>query len=142
MSLLSWSDQYLIGNLTIDTEHKELFRLINTFHDHWLENRDRREILQVLNQLVNYTQMHFQHEEAIMQKAEYPKLDEHQQIHEAMVDTIFALQQSFEEKNNHLEIDTMKFVRSWMLEHILENDYLFRDFLSRKSPSEEASTLK
>ena len=37
MALLSCSDEYLIGNLTIDTEHRELFRLINRFHDHWRE---------------------------------------------------------------------------------------------------------
>ena len=35
MALLSWTDQYLIGNDLIDTEHKELFRLINDFHTHW-----------------------------------------------------------------------------------------------------------
>jgi hemerythrin len=142
MALLSWSTQYLIGNNTIDDEHKELFRLINTFHDHWQEKRDRREIVQVLNQLINYTQMHFQHEENIMQQEEYPKLAEHQQIHDSMVETIFKLQQSFEDKNLHFEIDTMKFVKNWMVEHILENDTLFRDFLSRKNTVRETSEEK
>lgn len=32
MALLSWSNQYSIGNDLIDTEHEELFRLINAFH--------------------------------------------------------------------------------------------------------------
>ena len=52
-----------------------------------------------------------------------------------MVETIFKLHQSFTTKNNHLEIDTMKFVKAWLLEHILENDYQFRDFLLRKTPA-------
>ena len=142
MALLSWSTQYLIGNDTIDEEHKELFRLINTFHDHWQEKRDRREVAQVLNQLITYTQMHFQHEESIMQQAEYPKLAEHQKIHDSMVETIFTLQQSFEDKNIHFEMDTMKFVKNWMVGHILENDYLFRDFLSRKNSTGETSATK
>ncbi|MEI7613982.1 MAG: bacteriohemerythrin [Betaproteobacteria bacterium] len=142
MALLSWSTQYLIGNDTIDDEHKELFRLINTFHDHWMEKRDRHEIVQVLNQLIAYAQMHFQHEESIMQQAEYPKLAEHQQIHDSMVETIFTLQQSFEDKDIHFEMDTMKFVKNWMVGHILENDYLFRDFLSRKSSTGETSAKK
>jgi len=139
MALLSWSNQYLIGNFTIDTEHKELFRLINAFHDHWIEKRDHKDIARVLNQLVVYTQMHFQHEEGIMEEAGYPRLEEHQAIHEAMVDTIFKLHQSIETKNSHLEMDTMKFVRAWLVEHILQNDYLFRDFLVRKKSTGETA---
>ena len=61
MALLSWSDQYLIGDLTIDTEHKELFQLVNAFHDNWIEKRNVQDIAKVLNQLVVYVQMHFRH---------------------------------------------------------------------------------
>ena len=136
MALLSWSKQYLIGNDLIDAEHEELFRLINAFHDHWLEKQDRQDIARILNQLVVYAQMHFRHEEVIMQDAGYPTLEQHQQIHEAMVDTIFRLRQSFEDKNIHLEMDTMKFVKAWLVEHILRNDYLFRDFLQRRKNSD------
>jgi hypothetical protein len=44
MTILSWHDQYLIGNSVIDDEHKELFRLINEFHSKWTETRDRQAI--------------------------------------------------------------------------------------------------
>ena len=142
MALLSWSKQYQIGNDLIDNEHEELFRLINAFHDHWLEKRERQTIIPLLNQLVVYAQMHFRHEELIMQGAEYPKLAEHQKIHESMVESIFKLQQSFEDKNTHFEMDTMKFIKSWLVGHILENDYLFRDFLSRKNNADDASAPK
>ena len=73
-----------------------------------------------------------------MSDAGYPKLAEHQQIHEDMIDTIFRLQKSYEEASLRLEMETMKFVKSWLIEHILENDYLFRDFLARKRASAES----
>ncbi len=139
MALLSWSNQYLIGNDLIDTEHQELFRLINDFHSRWLELHNRHDIAKVFNQLVVYAELHFQHEEKIMEDASYPKLAEHQQIHEAMIDTIFQLQKSYEEANLNLEMNTMKFVKSWLVSHILENDYLFRDFLARKKSPDEAA---
>ena len=139
MALLSWSKQYLIGNDLIDTEHEELFRLINDFHSRWSAAHNRQDIAKVFNQLVVYADLHFQHEEKIMDEANYPKLAEHQQIHESMIDTIFRLQKSYEEANLHLEMDTMKFVKSWMVGHILENDYLFRDFLARKKGPEETA---
>ncbi len=132
MTLLSWSDQYLIGNPTIDAEHRELFRLINDFHSHWQERQQRQDIAFVLNRLVSYAQEHFRHEEEIMAAAGYPRLAEHHQVHEHLFDAIFRLHEEYMEQDRHLEQDTMKFVKSWLVEHIINNDYLFRDFLAKK----------
>ena len=140
MALLSWSPQYSIGNDQIDAEHVELFRLVNAFDDHWRENHDPQSIAVLLNQLIAYAEMHFQHEETIMREAEFPKLAEHQKIHEAMVETIFNLRQSFEAQHSHLETNTMKFVKTWLLGHISQNDYLFRDFLARRKAPAEVPT--
>ena len=140
MALLSWSNEYAIGNAQIDGEHQELFRLINAFHDHWLAQHDAQAIAALLSRLIAYTEMHFQHEEAIMGEAGYPRLTEHQGQHEAMVDTIFKLRLAFEQNNARLEMETMKFVKNWLLEHIVRNDYLFRDFLARqKAPDASGS---
>lgn len=140
MALLSWSKQYLIGDDLIDTEHEELFRLINNFHTLWSEARNRNDIAKVLNQLVAYTEMHFRHEEVIMENAGFANLDAHKKVHESMIDTIFALQKSYEEKSLRLEMETMKFVKSWLVDHILLNDYQFRDYLAHKKNSEDPAS--
>lgn len=139
MALLSWSNQYLIGNDLIDAEHEELFTLVNAFHTRWAEAHTRQDIAKILNQLIVYAEMHFRHEEQVMRDTGFPKLEQHQTIHETMIDAIFRLQQSYEDGNLHLEMDTMKFVKAWLVEHILENDYLFRDFLARKNNVESVS---
>ena len=131
MALLSWSNQYLIGNDLIDAEHEELFRLINDFHTLWVEARNRQDIAKILHQLIVYAQMHFQHEEKIMEDAGYQMLAEHQKIHESMIDKIFELHPSYAEGHLRLEIETMKFVKSWLLDHILDHDYRFRNYLAR-----------
>ena len=138
MTLLSWTGEYAIGDDLIDGEHRELFRLVNAFHDAWIERHDQQAIAPLLNQLIAYAETHFQHEEAIMRDAGFPKLAEHQDIHVAMVETIFALRLSFEQSNTRLEMDTLKFIKGWLLEHIIRNDYLFRDFLARRQSSAEA----
>ena len=139
MTLLSWSNQYLIGDDTIDAEHEELFRLINDFHSHWMEAKNRQVIARVFNQLIAYAETHFRDEEAIMEAQGYPRLAEHKQVHEAMVETIFELHRSYMEAHFNLEVSTMKFVKAWLIEHILENDYRFRDFLARKKNSVETA---
>lgn len=139
MTLLSWTNEYAIGDDLIDGEHQELFRLVNAFHDLWVERHDRRTIAPLLNQLIAYAEMHFQHEEAVMRNAGFPKLAEHQQTHVAMVESIFALRLAFEQASTHLEMDTLKFVKSWLLDHIIRSDYLFRDFLARQKSSADAA---
>ena len=140
MTLLSWSNQYLIGDDLIDAEHEELFRLVNDFHTRWLEAHDRQAIARVFNQLIVYAETHFRHEETIMEEHGFSKLAEHKQVHEAMIETIFQLHRSYMEENAHLEVNNMKFVKSWLIDHILENDYRFRDFLARsKSIAESAA---
>lgn len=132
MALLSWSKNYEIGHDLIDNEHEGLFRLVNAFHSAWQENNDRQFIAAVLTKLIAYAEEHFQHEEAVMAEAGYPLLETHHQIHEQMVESIFKLRQAYEKGSLQLEITTMKFVKNWLVEHILENDYQFRDFLNKQ----------
>lgn len=140
MALLSWNNEYSIGNPLIDGEHQELFRLINAFHDHWLAQREAQAIAALLSRLIAYAEMHFQHEEAIMSEAGYPRLAEHHGEHETMVDTIFRLRLAYEQNNGRLEMETMKFVKHWLLEHIVRNDFLFRDFLARQQAATTPGT--
>ena len=83
--------------------------------------------------------MQFQHEEKIMEDAGYQMLAEHQKIHESMIHKIFDLHTSYTERHLRLEIETMKFVKSWILDNILEHDYRFRNYLPRKQDSREAA---
>lgn len=132
MAILSWNEQYLIGQATIDEEHKMLFRLINDFHSHWMEKRDRQDIARVLNRLIQYGEQHFRDEERIMAEEGYPKLAEHRAIHEKLVDEIFKLNEELADKSQLLERDMTKFLKQWLVDHIVYNDYEFRNFLARK----------
>lgn len=132
MALLSWNDQYLIGQATIDEEHKMLFRLINDFHTHWTEQRDRQDIARVLSQLIHYGELHFQDEERIMAQEGYPELESHRLIHEKLIDEIFKLNEELADQSRLLERDMTKFLKQWLVDHIVHNDYEFRNFLLRK----------
>ena len=132
MTILSWHDQYLIGDRTIDDQHKELFRLINDFHTHWVQAREPKEILLLLNKLIQYCEHHFVTEESIMEKEGYPKLERHNHDHEMLTKNIFALNEEFAEKRELASSDVQKFCKHWLVDHIINADYDFRDFLSLK----------
>jgi hemerythrin-like metal-binding protein len=132
MTILSWHDQYIIGDWTIDEQHKMLFKLVNDFHTHWVEARDPKEISVLLNKLISYCEHHFVTEESIMEKEEYPKLEHHRNDHEMLAKTIFALNEQFAARRELASNDVQRFCKHWLVDHIVHSDYEFRDFLALK----------
>jgi len=133
MSWISWKDAYRTGEEAIDRDHKTLFKLINEFHDAFQESRRRRDLLRILNQLVTYAEGHFQREEAIMAAHHYPELESHQQLHEQLYDTIYALNERLQNDPQPLEREAIAFLKNWLGDHILHYDLAFAEFVRQKT---------
>ena len=133
MALLNWNDSYRVGDALIYLEHCRLFDLINNFHFTYMQDRDRRDILQVLNELVRYAEEHFQHEERIMAERGYPELDRHRDIHVELFETLFSLQTKLEKGTIGSDKETVEFLRTWLTDHIAEEDRALGKFLAEAS---------
>ncbi len=133
MALLNWNSRYQIGDAVIDGEYRRLFDLINDFHYNFLSNRDRRDIVKLLNDLVRYAEEHFQHEERIMSERGYPELERHRDIHAGLFETLFALQSKLEQGSLKTEKETVDFLRTWLTDHIAEDDAALGKFLAGSS---------
>ena len=130
MALLNWKRDFLLGNAQVDSDHQHLFDLINSFHYEYIQNRDRAEILRLLNNLVKYCEEHFQREEGMMAEKSYPGLDDHRQIHARLFETIFDLQSKLENASIKMEKETVDFLRHWLTDHIVEHDMAFARYLA------------
>lgn len=131
MALLNWNDDYAVGNARIDADHRHLFDLINEFHYVFILNHDRMEIARVLNNLVKYSEEHFEREEKMMVDHGYPGLEAHREEHAKLFETIFALQTKFEQHAVKMEKETIEFLRHWLIDHIAEHDARFARFLAK-----------
>lgn len=129
MTLLSWKDAYSVGSQEIDDEHRHLFAVINEFYDRHHAGADIAEIEKLLTQLVFYAENHFQHEEKIMAAADYPGLAPHQAEHERLVHNIFTLAADIESGKSTVDQETLTFLKSWLLDHILQHDMEFAEFM-------------
>lgn len=132
MAFLSWREQYRVGVTRIDEEHRYLFDLINAFHDEHRGAADGSALGKILNQLVQYAEQHFRHEEAIMKKNKYPAYTEHCALHEELYFTIFRLSEQLGAGSLRVDIETVRFIRSWLVDHIIQHDLQFADYMARK----------
>jgi len=136
MMPLSWSDALSVGVDEIDDDHKKLILLLNRSIELLKGNGENDEIEAILDELLDYTQYHFQREEKIMEECEYPFLLKHQNVHAMLIKKV---QQFIKEcKQGTLTSDALfEFLGGWLAEHILGMDKIAASYCK-----DAKSTLK
>jgi hemerythrin len=132
MSLLAWKDEFSTGVTQFDNEHKRLIAMINELHAAMLASRSQEVVQEVLKKLVQYTQIHFRHEEEAFAKTGYPDARAHTAQHHKLTEQVMGFVASDRERNAHLSIDVLKFLKQWLLEHIEKNDKAYGSYLNSK----------
>ncbi|MES9993543.1 MAG: bacteriohemerythrin [Candidatus Thiodiazotropha sp.] len=130
MSLMEWADERYGTNVDLcDTQHKELFDLVNALNDAVL-SRDRSMIGKRLDGLVDFVVKHFETEERLMQERGYSGLEHHKQEHDLLVRTCTDIQDKFHTGEMDIEDATMKYIKNWLDHHIPVIDKLYGPALS------------
>lgn len=123
-----WSDSYLLGDPTIDKEHKQLFELTEKLYNC---NDNSDEVSSVLKELIKYTRFHFAHEEQYMRSIDFNLLwgGEHKQLHRDIVE---KLNDHIKEKDaaspKEFAQKLAVFVKNNIVEHILTEDKRMHHF--------------
>lgn len=118
----------LIGVESIDSEHEGLFALINkvlevieTSSEDW-----QSVVVQLLEELRSYANIHFEHEEKYMAQINDPEFSRQKREHQSFVDKINSVDVSVlndDEGKAALE-DLMKYLTKWLYRHIIGSDSL------------------
>jgi len=126
-----WDDSYLLGNELVDTQHRQLFDLVNTLVSSCADGSDTEKVKKTLDFLVNYTVQHFNDEEALQIKCNYPDYKRHKQLHEDFKPVVAELVQRFNEcdSSDQLRIDIKTIVVKWLANHILNEDKKIGEYL-------------
>lgn len=122
MDLIYWRDSYNVGNQKVDEQHKYLVKLINDLF-HALGAKDGDDKLKIIFiELVNYTINHFTGEESLMSAAKYPALFAHKNEHLYFINKIKELKGKFNQGDNKAKLETLNFLKDWLLNHISGTD--------------------
>lgn len=125
MSLFVWSNQYSVGIPGIDEQHRRLFSLINDLHDAMLAGQGTEQLSAVLQELVNYTRVHFADEEEMMRRHRYPAYAAHKAVHDAFAKRAEALLLKQRGGKSHMTLEVMTALKDWLVLHIKGSDQLY-----------------
>jgi len=121
-ALFTWNDSYSVKVALCDQQHKKLFAMINELADAMRMGKGQEVVARTVSELLNYTRTHFQQEEALMQKANYPQLGAHQEMHRKFVADVEALAKETSGGGNTNSIRVLNLLRDWLVNHIQKVD--------------------
>ncbi|NLH95857.1 MAG: hemerythrin family protein [Clostridiaceae bacterium] len=132
-----WRDEYHTGIDAIDKQHRHLLgigaRIFELAQDDEYDRYD--DIMEVLQELKEYTVYHFGYEEELMERYGYERYEPHKFQHFFLTKKI----EKFEEEKHEIDdrqketiLKLAEFISDWVTNHILKEDMLYRDFFRSK----------
>ena len=135
MALFTWNDSYKVNVKLFDSQHKQLFDLINQLHDSMMVGKGKEVMGDVLKSLLTYTKTHFSEEERQLKIQQYPDYERQVKEHEIFVQQIADLQKKHAAGNAAITLTTLNFLRDWLQKHINGEDKKYSSYMNSKGVS-------
>jgi hemerythrin len=126
----AWNPTLDVGHEAMDHEHHLQIGLVSAFVDA-VDQRRAWMARRLIDQLMQYSVVHFGSEELLMEGAAYPERDRHAREHAAFVETIRELQRVFEAGEVDLAAATAVELRASLGAHINEADRRLAEHVRR-----------
>jgi len=144
---LEWQHDWSLGIEIIDRQHRQLAVMFNKIAELYLNNGGQTDSEQRSNQLHEQLNIffdkvceHFNDEEDLMLKANYPGHTEHAREHLMLRAELKQYTRHIEEGLDHINIGTLNSLKDWFISHIISSDKEFADFLQVHSQDEVTSS--
>lgn len=124
--MFEMKDDYLTGIELIDDEHRRLFEIANEayelLHEEFIPDK-YDNIINVVNELKEYTIKHFADEEEYMESIQYKKMFTQKMQHAQFIEKLNEIDlEDIDENQEKTIMDLLEFLTNWLIHHILEMD--------------------
>jgi hemerythrin len=135
MAKFEWDEKLKTGIEEIDAQHRDLIQRIDSLDVAIYGGKDKVELVMMLEYLESYVEKHFQAEEDLMIRIDYPGLADHVKEHREFEMTFKLIKQEYQSKgaNSALARELDRKIVQWFEHHLLEVDAGYVEFLKKKS---------
>ncbi|MDH4319597.1 MAG: bacteriohemerythrin [Desulfobulbaceae bacterium] len=132
MPILAWDRNIILNHPTIDKQHQQLVVLVNDFYEAIRKKEANTAIMELLNGLIEYTELHFKDEQELMRRNGYPDYSAHMGEHRKFVAHVVDCRKRISEGKLVISLEITSFLRDWLVEHIKITDKKLCEFLAQK----------
>lgn len=129
MQGLSWSSKLEMGIAEIDAQHRQLIDIAARVVEAVREKLGTLGVDELVQELRDYTVVHFREEEERMDQLRYPGHGAHHIEHERLKHQVKQWQHDIYVKDMVTVDEVLVFMRGWLLDHILQSDMAFKAWL-------------
>lgn len=119
---ITWSPAMSVGDPDLDADHRQLIDIVNRL---WMANgMGNRQIIEfVIDDLVHYTEFHFEREERMLEEVNFADRARHSKIHRSIRRRLEDFRwEYFQGIRQDVRSGLLEFVTAWLNKHILEED--------------------
>lgn len=131
MSFIPWKEEYSVGVKLFDDQHKKLFGFINDLNDAMMEVEEEAVLYNIIEGLIDFTYKHFKDEEDNLRNHAFPGLAEHEEEHKKLTEQVIEFAANFK-CSPCITVKVMDFLYHWIMDHILDSDKKYAEFLDGK----------
>lgn len=129
MEKMVWQQDWEMGDVRLDSQHKAMVRAINHLAVRLEEGRSREGVNRSISFLMVYVELHFREEEEAMERSGYPSRVAHVEQHRECARRIEALLESWRNGAPGTLSDLVSFFNFWLADHLGDADRRFSEFL-------------
>lgn len=136
---ITFDDNLITGNKTIDSQHQELIDRIRQFVTACESGDSKIKAIKMLDYLDEYTNFHFQEEEELQKKVSYPEISSHHAKHEEFKTSIQELYDYLNENegpDDQFIEQVKRNVVDWLFQHIKTFDRSVAEYIHLHDNSE------
>ncbi len=134
--IFAFTQKYMTGIDLVDKEHRKLFEIIaqtkEVIDSEFVVDK-YDNIMNLLEQLKDYTEFHFADEEKLMENIGYPALDAQRRAHAAFVEKLVNIDEDdiakLEDSQQEYLDDLIAFLVGWLSNHIIGMDKKIGEYI-------------
>jgi hemerythrin len=131
--MFEWSNNYSVDIGSIDSQHQNLFAIGRELHAAMTAGQGKASLARILDRLVQYTAVHFAHEERLMRLHDYPDMAAHKAQHDALTAQVVKFQEDFNSGRVAMTVQLLQFLKEWLQNHIKGSDLKYAPYLKEKA---------
>lgn len=124
MAALTWNHARTVGVQAIDDQHGILLDALNELGTALKLGAECETVRMMLDRITELTRLHVENEERLLERYQYPGLDEYRAEHRHLLDQLAARPAVCNSQSRHKQSDSVyelaEFLREWFMAHTEE----------------------
>jgi hemerythrin-like metal-binding protein len=130
MPTMTWSSYFFVGVETLDVQHRRLFDIMDELDVAMKDGQAGGVAGRLLDELLEYTRVHFSTEETMMRTAKYAGFARHRDLHTELAGQVKEYLARERSGDSSVQAELLHFLREWLADHIQREDRAFGVWLN------------